>query len=170
MTRQSTRALTPSRMLADKLSENEIELKSRLVQARINAAMSVEDVARKLGVEPAIIEGFEASDADLLFSELRHYAYAINALVHFDVAENWTARISATTASADKSLFVGEVEPDSEPSGHWSDEVGSAVWSDEFDSPVALELFHAVWANALKRSGNAGDQVFRVELHGESLL
>lgn len=157
MTRQSTRAITPARMLADKLSENEIELKSRLVKARINAKMSVEDVAKKLGVEPEIIEELEASDADLLFSELRHYAYAINALVHFDLAENWTNRI---TASAEKNLFVGEVEPDSEPSGHWSHEL---------ESSGVAEVFTADWATFWKHSGETVDQVFHVDLSGMSI-
>ncbi|MBT2265905.1 helix-turn-helix domain-containing protein [Rhodococcus erythropolis] len=113
--------MTPSRMLARKLSDNELELKGRLVKARINAGMSVEDVARKLGVEPAVVEGLEASDADLLLSELRHYAYAVNALVHFDVAENWTARVSPSPRGAERNLFVGEIK--GEPDGHWSREL-----------------------------------------------
>lgn len=60
-------------------------LLGRLVQIRIEAGLTVEDVARKCGCEVSFIERFENMGYDPTLLELRLYAVSVGAIIDYAV-------------------------------------------------------------------------------------
>lgn len=83
--------MTPvSLALAGALADAEFDLKEKLVATRKAAGLSQADVAAALRRKVRDIKAFERLDSNPTLSMIRYYAYAVGALVTFDVTAGWT--------------------------------------------------------------------------------
>lgn len=74
-----------SQAIADRNVHAQTGLLAALIAVRTGKGMSVEDVAGILGVEPAAVEAVEDGSVEMNLAELRAYAYAVGAVVEYDV-------------------------------------------------------------------------------------
>jgi transcriptional regulator with XRE-family HTH domain len=74
-----------SQAIADRNVHAQTGLLAALTAVRTGKRMSVEDVAGILGVEPAVVESIEEGQLEMNLTELRQYAYAVGAVVEYEV-------------------------------------------------------------------------------------
>ncbi|MQY31317.1 hypothetical protein NRB56_69260 [Nocardia sp. RB56] len=79
------RSKTANRALADMLAEAEFDLKDALVAARKAAGLEQKDIAEQIGVDKSTISRFERLDSNPTLTMIRNYAYAVGAVVRFDI-------------------------------------------------------------------------------------
>lgn len=75
-TRWSYKQLTPSSLIAS------------LQAARIEAGISCEEAAQTLGITREVFDDLEAGKIALNLTEIRQYAYAVDAVIEYDVKPN----------------------------------------------------------------------------------
>lgn len=69
--------------LAARLIREEVQLKDGLHRARESAGMSVDELAKAMGISSQKVEALESLNHLLTFSELREYALAVGFYVEF---------------------------------------------------------------------------------------
>lgn len=74
-----------SKAIADRNLHAQTGLLAALTAVRTGNGMSVEVVAGILEVEPAVVESIEEGRLEMNLTELRQYAYAVGAVVEYDV-------------------------------------------------------------------------------------
>lgn len=74
-----------SQAIADRNLHAQTGLLAALVAVRTGKGMTMEDVAAALGVEAAAIEAVEDGRVEMNLTELRAYAFAVGAVVEYDV-------------------------------------------------------------------------------------
>lgn len=79
---------TPSRRLAAALAESDEMLRAALVQARLDAGLSQQQLADIMGVSQPTVAGFERYDNDPRLSTLRRYAHALGVAVEHRVTRD----------------------------------------------------------------------------------
>jgi len=85
MTDETFELLNPAhRLMTANLLAQEALIKS-LRDARVTAGLTVEEVAARLGVGVEIVQQVEAHEYDMSLTELRQYAYAVDAFIEYDV-------------------------------------------------------------------------------------
>lgn len=87
-TRFSRDPNTPSRRLAAALAEADEMLRAALVQARLDAGLSQQQLADIMGVSQPTVAGFERYDNDPRLSTLRRYAHALGVAVEHRVTRD----------------------------------------------------------------------------------
>jgi transcriptional regulator with XRE-family HTH domain len=75
-----------SQAIADHNVHAQTGLLAALKAVRTGKGMTVEAVAGTLGVEPAVLESIEEGQLEMNLTDLRQYAYAVGAVVEYDVA------------------------------------------------------------------------------------
>lgn len=82
----------------DRRAEANVEactiLMADLIAARKAYNLSIETVARRMGVHPGTVEKFEAYDADPPLSLIRRYALAVNSVLLLGLATHGLPRTS----------------------------------------------------------------------------
>ncbi len=71
--------------LADELVANQRQLMNRLVEARQQADLSQEEVARRMGTSQSNVSTFERYDSNPTLQTVRRYALAVGVRVHCTV-------------------------------------------------------------------------------------
>ena len=79
---------TPSRRLAAALAESDEMLRAALVQARLDAGLSQQQLADIMGVSQPTVAGFERYDNYPRLSTLRRYAHAVGVAVEHRVTRD----------------------------------------------------------------------------------
>lgn len=74
-----------SQLVSDANNASQSRLFEQLVAARLAKGVSVDDVARLLHAETSIVEDIESGDYEPNLTELRQYAWAIEAVIDFRV-------------------------------------------------------------------------------------
>lgn len=64
---------------------HQVKLINDLRQARIDAGISLEEAAEKLGITVSLLEAVEGNRVELSLTDLRQYAYACNAVIEYQV-------------------------------------------------------------------------------------
>lgn len=77
--------LKKRRALAMRLTREEMQLHTDLVNARNNAGLTTADVARRLGIKASQVEAFERMDSNPTLSEIRYYALAVGVWIDFTI-------------------------------------------------------------------------------------
>jgi ribosome-binding protein aMBF1 (putative translation factor) len=85
--RERLQARARSQALAAALADNEVDFKRALVQARIDAGLTQEDIAARIGTHPSVIAKFERLDSNPRLSMIRYYAHALGIAVRFTVTD-----------------------------------------------------------------------------------
>jgi len=78
-------------VLATALVREDTELLRALVETRVRAGLSQQDVADRLGISQPSVAAFERYDNDPKLSTIRRYALAVEALVQHSVVAPRTA-------------------------------------------------------------------------------
>lgn len=101
---------TPSRRLAASLAEADEMLHAALVQARLDAGLTQQQVADRMGVSQPTIAGFERYDNDPKLSTVRRYAHAVGVAVEHRVTSDGSP-VNCGWESATVSGAVFDVHP-----------------------------------------------------------
>lgn len=75
----------PQTKLAGELAAEHYSFLERLVQERVNAGLSQQEVASRMGVTQPTVSSIEKLGTDLKLSTVRRYALAIGAMVKYQV-------------------------------------------------------------------------------------
>ena len=106
---------TPSRRLARALASADESLHVSLIQARIAAGLSQQDVADLIGVSQPTVAAFERYDNDPKLSTIRRYAHAVGVTVTHEVSRDgvpvgWSPVSSTVTFSTTTHAQPGVIE------------------------------------------------------------
>lgn len=123
---------SPEQVLADENLRAQEHLWETLLQALKESGRSVDDVASRLGIPADLVESISKGRVDVSLSDLREYAYAVDAFISYRVTSRYTSNLETYRRS------LAEVPQ------HWH---GTTAAHREDDSPAesalrALKLTH----------------------------
>lgn len=98
--------------LADDNLDSQAHLWELLAKARLESGKSDDEVAQILGVSTELLSAIEGGRINLTLSDLREYAYSIDALVSYRVISRYSEKLEGHRADISNKPWHKDSSPD----------------------------------------------------------